>query len=292
MASRIFKILFLLALLSVCIYFRFVYQFGLKANSERIIFILLSMSILLLAFRVIIDVLVVWYKIDKKHGSGRLRDNLIVGLSNLFTIFSVIALAFGLLAIFGLKPSEVFTSLSIFAAAIALISKDFIAEIIVGIYNGFSTKIELDDYVKVGEQKGKIIDLGLQKVTLLSDDDDVIYIPNLKFYNEDIINYTKRDIRSMSVDFSVEPRYISNLGQIERALSTVLLEFKDHLTEGYELKVASIDKESVTLKFQYTLKSVSRDVQRQIRKKLMKKMLQTISEQNNPADYKDDDVQI
>jgi hypothetical protein len=89
---------------------------------------LLSISILLLLFRIIIDSIALWYKIDRKHGSGKLRDNLIVGLSNLFSIISVIAIILGMLSIFGLNPNEVFTSLSIVAAALAIISKDFIAE--------------------------------------------------------------------------------------------------------------------------------------------------------------------
>ena len=237
------------------------------------------MAILLLLFRIIIDITALWYRIDKKHGSGLMRDNLIVGLSNLFTIFSVIAIILGLLSIFGLNPNEVFTSLSIFAAALAIISKDFIAEMIIGLYNGFSTKIELDDYIKIGELRGKIIDIGLQKVTLMNDDDDIIFIPNLRFYNSDVINYTKRDIRRMSVEFNVDPRYIGQGTAIEKALAQTLDEFKDYLEpNSHELKIMDIEKENIGLKFQYTLKSVSRDIQRQIRKKLMKRMLDLISE--------------
>lgn len=275
--TRLLKILVLIGMLALAIYWRFFYDFQEVTNKIRIMHTLLSISILLLLFRIIIDCIALWYKIDRKHGSGKLRDNLIVGLSNLFSIISVIAIILGMLSIFGLNPNEVFTSLSIVAAALAIISKDFIAEIIVGLFNGFSTKIELDDYIKVGDQKGKIIDIGLQKVTLMNDDDDIIYIPNLKFYNADIINYTKRDIRRMSVEFHVDPRYIEDLPAIELALSNTLAPYAAFLEAGsQELKVVNIDKDNIELKYQYTLKSLSRDVQREIRKKLMRTMLESL----------------
>ncbi len=276
--TRLLKILALISLLALAIYWRFFFDFHEVTGRARIINTLLSISIMLLLFRIIIDGIALWYKIDRKHGSGKLRDNLIVGLSNLFSIISIIAIILGLLSMIGLNLNEVFTSLSIVAAALAIISKDFIAEIIVGLFNGFSTKIELDDYIKVGDQKGKIIDIGLQKVTLMNDDDDIIYIPNLRFYNADIINYTKRDIRRMSVEFHIDPRYIEDLPRIEAALSQTLSPYQPYLEEGsQELKVVNIEKDHIELKYQYTLKSLSRDVQREIRKKLMRTMLDSLN---------------
>ena len=276
--TRLLKILALIGLLALAIYWRFFFDFHEVTGRARINNTLLSISIMLLLFRIIIDGIALWYKIDRKHGSGKLRDNLIVGLSNLFSIISIIAIILGLLSMIGLNLNEVFTSLSIVAAALAIISKDFIAEIIVGLFNGFSTKIELDDYIKVGDQKGKIIDIGLQKVTLMNDDDDIIYIPNLRFYNADIINYTKRDIRRMSVEFHIDPRYIEDLPRIEAALSQTLSPYQPYLEEGsQELKVVNIEKDHIELKYQYTLKSLSRDVQREIRKKLMRTMLDSLN---------------
>jgi small-conductance mechanosensitive channel len=280
-SSRIVRIIILLIGLCASVYFRFFHDFIQPPNKLKIIYILLALAVLLLLFKFIIEVMALWYRIDKKHGSGRLRDNLIVGLSNLFSIFSVIAVVLGILAIFGLRPSEVFTSLSIVAAALAIISKDFISEIIIGILNGFSSKIELDDYIKVGNQKGKIIDIGLQKVALLSDDEDIIYIPNLKFYNEEIINYTKRDIRQASIEFHVDPKHITNLKELEAKLCESLYAFEaDIEPNSHELKVINIDKENIELKFQYTLKFLSQESQRKIRKSLMRKLLDTITENN------------
>lgn len=275
--KRVSILLFWLVILLVCCYFRFYHPLVFSFVKPRILNTILSLLIVILTFRTIIYAVVIWYRIDRKNGSGKLRDNLIVGLSNLFNIIYVVALILAFLTIFGFNPKEVFTSLSIIAAALAIITKDFFTEIVIGLYNGFSTKIELDDYVKIGDYKGKIVDLGLQKVTLQSDDDDIIYIPNLKFYNYEIINYTKKNIRTMSIEFSLDPKSHPNIGSLERLLNETLKEFTHSIEEGTpKLNVVSIGYENIDFKYQYMLKSVSREIQREIKKKLMRRLIETI----------------
>ncbi|MFM2394198.1 MAG: hypothetical protein RLZZ546_2180 [Bacteroidota bacterium] len=274
MATRIIKIILLLVIIAVAIYFRFVNEIDVNLQWKKIIRTSLSLIILLLSFRVVIYIIAVWYRIDKKTGKGRIKENLIVGLSNLFSIASVIAIIFAILSLFGLNPAEVFTSLSIVAAALAIITKDFIIEIIVGIYNGFSSKIEIDDYVKIGHHKGKIIDFGLQKVALLSDGDDIVYIPNLKFYQEEIINYTKSDIRQMSIEFSIDPNFVKNLNKINDLLNDRLS--KDSRLEKFELKPIELKKDSLSFELDYYIsKNVELD-HVTIRKDVLKIIYQTI----------------
>ena len=184
----------------------------------------------------------------------------------------------------GMDLKTVFTSLSIVAAALAIVSKDFLAEIIVGLINGFSRKVEIDDYVKVGDQKGKIIDLGLQKVTLLNDDDDIVYIPNFKFYNSEILNYTKRDIRRMSVSFQLDLKYLNDIDELEVDLIDAISEFRSYIEEGsYNLKISDISKDHLSCKFQYTMKEVNRDLQRQIRKFTLRRIINRITELKKEA---------
>ena len=81
--TRLLKILALIGLLALAIYWRFFFDFHEVTGRARIINTLLSISIMLLLFRIIIDGIALWYKIDRKHGSGKLRDNLIVGLAGI-----------------------------------------------------------------------------------------------------------------------------------------------------------------------------------------------------------------
>lgn len=277
--KRVLKFLFWIGILVLSIFFRFYYEPDNNTHKTFVVHTILNLCILLVSFKTIISASILFYKLDRRSSSGgNPRDNLIIGMKNLFTILSVISIFLGLLSIIGFDLKSVFTSLSIVAAGLAIVSKDFITEITVGLINGFSRKIEIDDYVKVGDQKGKIIDLGLQKVTLLNDDDDIVYIPNFKFYNSEILNYTKRDIRRMSVSFQLDLKYLNNIEELEKDLIDAIGEFKDYIEEGsFNLKISEIFKDHLSCKFQYTMKEVNRDLQRQIRKYTLRRIVNRIT---------------
>lgn len=271
MTSRFLKIVLWLFLISICTYVRFFHEFQISGNALRINNILLSLIIILLTFKVIIDAIAFWYKLDANKGKGRMRDNLIVGLSNLFSIVSIIAIILGFLSIFGLKPNEVFTSLSIFAAALAIISKDFIAEIIVGIFNGFSTKIEIDDYIRIGKYKGRVVDIGLQKITLLSDGGDLIFIPNLKFYNEEIVNFTKLELRQMSIEFGINPKYAPDAGKLESSIIAALQKYKDTIDlASCHLMIVEVTNEAINFEFEYLLNENIAEIKSDVRKEVLR----------------------
>jgi len=124
-----------------------------------------------------------------------------------------------ILGFWGIDFKSLLTSLSIVAAAIAIISKDYVSGIISGIIISFSKEINIDDYVKIGDNTGKILEINLSKITLLNDDDDIIYIPNDKVYMSEIINYTKKEIKKVSIDFELSIKYHTTI----ECLKTTLL---------------------------------------------------------------------
>lgn len=279
--DRFARLLIALGVLAVLILLKYFARTSNPVYDTRAVRTLLVIAIILVALRIIKDIIIIWYKLDKSKGNFRVRDNLVVGISNLFLIFSVISVILGLLTIFGLNIKEVFTTLSIVAAAIAIVTKDFISEMIIGIYNGFSNKIELEDYIKINDQKGKIIDIGLQRITLLNDDDDIIYIPNMKFYTSEIINYTKRDVRRMSVDFNLDNKYLADVEEFEERLISACVGMDAYLiADSYQLKIVNISTNIIEFKFQYTMLEVKRDVQRQMRKIIFRTVASVISETN------------
>ena len=83
----------------------------------------------------------------------RYSDNVIGGLQNIYYILSVIGLVIMIIGFFGIEFNKLLTALSIVAAAIAIISKEIIADILCGISITFSRDIAIGDYVKIGEAK-------------------------------------------------------------------------------------------------------------------------------------------
>lgn len=215
---------------------------------------------------------------SSKHLPYQKKDNVTLGISNLFYLVIVF---YGIISVFGLlgfSPGQMFTSISIVAAAFAILSKDFFADIISGMIISFSSEISIDDYVKIGENKGKIIDINLAKIALLNEDDDIIFLPNSTVFSSDIINYTKKQIKKTSIDFEIPTGSITSVEELEQQLIQSLAEYH-HLIEAnsYFLRVVFIKKDFLSLKFQYSLIQYSREVERTIKRKAVRHIVKHIA---------------
>lgn len=209
------------------------------------------------------------------------KDNLLYGVDNITKLLLTFGFIFAMLTLFGINVKTLLTSLSIVAAAIAIITREYINDFNVGLYFGFSKDFEINDYIKFGEQKGKIIELKMLKMKLLNDDDDLVIIPNSKVYNNEIINYTKRDIRLMSVDFQVDIKTVHNIELLEQELIDCVSDFEEYIEpNSFNLRIVSMAKDAIDFKFQYTLERLDQDLQRQIRRKTVRQIFSHISKKN------------
>ena len=276
--ERIIKILISIAILLGFLYLRTHASLYAGFSNIRVIKTVLSLLIVLITVRTIIEIIIVSSNIDNRPNRNWMKDNLLIGMKNLYSIIAVVAVFLGILSLMGIELRDVFTTLSIVAAAIAIVTKEFLAELIIGIINGFSSKIEIDDIVEYNGQKGKIVEIGLQKITLMTEDDDIMYVPNTKFYNADIVNYTKRDIRRMSIDFQIDTKKVESIEDLERRLIHICEPMAKHIEpNSFNLKVVKVTKDSIDFKFQYTLKEVKREIQRQMRRIILRSVTNIVT---------------
>lgn len=211
-------------------------------------------------------------KLSKEH-----INNVILGIQNLYILLSTAIVIITILSFFGIDIKSLFTGLTIVAAAIAIITKDYIANIISGISISFSDEISINDYVKIGEHKGKVTDISISRIALLNDDDDIIFIPNNTVYISDIINYTKKGIRRVSIEFELNLSFLNTIESLEAELRDCLTDYHSNIEDGsFKLKIVDIKKDSLDLKFQYTLKQINRELEREIRRKTVRRVVNHI----------------
>ena len=206
------------------------------------------------------------------------KNNVHFGIENIanFTVGAGLFIMF--LSIFGINPSELITSLTIVAAAFAILTKEYIVDFLSGVYLSFSNTFEINDFVKIDHQKGKIVEIGMLKVKILNDDDDIVIIPNSKVYYSEIINYTKRDVRLMTVDFQIALKYIDSIEQLEKEIILSLESFSEYIEpKSYNLKVVEMKMDYLEVKFQYTLILIDMDLHKKIRKKTIREVFNFIS---------------
>jgi small-conductance mechanosensitive channel len=246
---------------------------------------LLNLVIFLIGSNLILVIISFFYRRRKKMTSHQ-TDNVLFGLQNIFYLITTSVLIITILALFGIDVVTLFTSLSIVAAAIAIVTKDYLNEIISGIIISFSKDIAIDDYIKINEQKGSIIALNLTKVILMSDDDEVISIPNHKFFLGEIVNYTKKQLNRVSIEFEVDIKLLDSVEDLEKKLVAVLKNYSDYIEkDSHNIKVASLKKDLVLLKFQYSASGNDKETERHIRKKVLRYIIKYIKrlEATNPG---------
>ncbi len=189
-----------------------------------------------------------------KPQGGAKRDNLTAGIAHLSRILYGLLAGVLLLSFFSVSLKEAITSLSLIAAAIVLMTKDYVSNLINGMYMTLARIINIGDSVKIDEIKGKILDITLTNVHILNDDDDIVYIPNNKVFSSEIINYTRRELKRSNVDFEIDMQYAPETDWLEKEIIDSLGDLKELMQpDGMILKVQGIKHEFCSFKFQYIL---------------------------------------
>ncbi|MCC6727169.1 MAG: mechanosensitive ion channel [Saprospiraceae bacterium] len=205
-------------------------------------------------------------------------NNVVLGIQNLYILLSTAVFTISILSFFGIDVKSLFTGLTIVAAAIAIITKDYIANILSGIAISFSDELSIDDYVKIGLHKGKVTDISIYRISLLTDDDEIVFIPNNTVYISEIINFTKKGIRRVNIEFELALSSLTEkIEDLEVDLIDCLKDYHDSIEPAsFKLKIVDILKDSLKLKFQYTLKHINRELEREIRRKTVRRVVNHI----------------
>lgn len=213
-------------------------------------------------------------------------DNFIIGVGQIYTLLLVVGLSAGVLSLFRIDTRQLFTSLSIIFAGIAILTKDYFSNMINGMIITFSGQLSITDNVSIGKHRGKIVDITLQNVHLLNDDDDMIYISNNLLLNSEVVNYTRRQIKRTSIEFEIDLRHLKTVEELEKNLVDAISSFQDFIKpESYYLRVAEVRKDHVSMKFQYILKAPNKDLERIIRRKAIRRLVEIISERKKIVDH-------
>lgn len=222
------------------------------------------------------ELAILYYKRKERLAPGH-SNNVVAGIRNLYLLILAGAVISYSLALAGIDWATLFTTVSIVAAAIALLTKEYIAEIVSGLLISFSRFVEIGDTVKIGELRGKVTELTLSKTALLTDDDEVIYVPNTKVWNSEVINYSELEHRRSSVEFELDVNHLESVDLLEKDLTEILKGFSEYVDfTSIVLRTLSIKKDAVQFKFQYQLNIGDRELERTIRRKINRRIVDFI----------------
>lgn len=210
----------------------------------------------------------------------RKRDNFTTGINHISTIIYGLMLTALVMSLLNISIKEAITTLSLLAAALVVMTKDYIANVINGMYMTFTKTINIGDQVAIGNSRGKILEITLTNVHLLNEDDDIIYIPNNRIFSEEIINYTRRDLKKSSIDFQINPTTIHDIDHLESTIWSNIQNFHEMiLPDTFAIKIVNIGFQSVDLKVHYVLKDPkNKALDHQLKKIIKRKLVNLLYE--------------
>lgn len=216
----------------------------------------------------------------KKRNNIKGKDNFVIGVNTIYyLLLSCLSLVF-VLVLFKINVREFFTSVSILAAAIAIVAKDYISNAINGMILMFNNQISINDYIQIGDQKGKISHISLLNLQIINENDDLIFIPNNMVLSNEIINYTKGSSLKTSVEFTTDTKYIASIDELEKYLIENVVkrnEFADE--ESFRLRIISVKSTAIKLKAEGKLSSKERKHERLFRRQIINAWILYINQQ-------------
>jgi len=163
-------------------------QFGLEINT--LFFKAINIAIVVFwiyVFLKIVQVVMHIYKLFAQGTHGRLDDQLVPILDNLFTGVVFIIGGFRLLALLGVDTTTMIAGATIGGLAFALASQDTVRNLIGTIMIFLDKPFHIEDWIEAGEVVGTVEKVGFRSTSVRAADTSVYQIPNSKL-SEIVIN--------------------------------------------------------------------------------------------------------
>lgn len=133
----------------------------------------------------------------RKEKDERTHGNFLLGIAWISNILNSVVILIAIMLAFDIRPLEFLTGLTIVAAAIAILTKDYFTNVINGLILMFTDQFSLGDTIKIGDQTGIIEDITLLNVVIKKDDGQRHIVPNNLILNTQVTNFGQLDHKKL-----------------------------------------------------------------------------------------------
>ncbi len=134
--------------------------------------------------------MVILSKIAQKSGRKEVV-NLIIKILYFIVVIITILL---ILSRLGFDISTLIASLGIGGLAVALATKDIIANFFASIMLLFDNSFSQGDWIVCAGVEGTVVEIGLRKTTVRTFDNALVFVPNSKIMSENVKNWNRRKV--------------------------------------------------------------------------------------------------
>lgn len=217
--------------------------------------------------------IIFWY-IRRKRIRKDIQTNFILGINRIASVLNAAFFVVALMIFLNVNPTEFFTGITIVAAAIAILSKDYITNMINGLIIMFSDQLSLGDHIIIGEHKGKILDITLVNLVLENDDNDMVLIPNTLIFTSNIVNLSKQHNKKVSLEFELDLARGYTPDLLEERVRKILEPYEKSITgNSLMLKTLEVRKDLARFKIQFLMPWPDKDAERRIRRTIFSEIM-------------------
>lgn len=193
---------------------------------DTLFYILYLINIILILF-IIIDIVVNLYFTALNKKKNTLKKEL---LNLVINIVKIVVITAGILLVLkklGVDITAFVASLGIGGLAIAMASKDTIANFFGSLKIIFDGSFSQGDWIEVGSVSGTVVELGFVSTKIRTFDNAMISLPNANLANESVKNYNKRTV-GRRIKLKVGITYGSKQSDIQNAILDIRKMLQKH----------------------------------------------------------------
>ena len=209
--------------------------------------------------------------------SKPLVDWTLRGLKILIFILGVVAI----LELWGIKVGPVIAGLGLFGVAVALGAQDLFKNLISGIMILMERRFTIGDVISVsGEVEGVVEQIGFRSTLVRRFDSTPVMVPNFKFAEQSVINYTRRHHRRIRWIIGLEYRTsIDQLKKIRDDLTQLIHQdksFAKNEKTSFFVRIDSFSDSSIDLLVQAFTETNDWGEYLEVKEKLAVKIIQIV----------------
>ena len=183
-----------------------------------------------------------------------LVDWTLKGLKILVIILGVVAI----LELWGIRVGPIIAGLGLFGVAVALGAQDLFKNLISGIMILLERRFSIGDVIRVsGEAEGIVEKIGFRSTLIRQFDSNLVMIPNFKFAEQSVTNYTRRKNRRIKWIIGLEYRTtVDQIKNIRNKIEEYIFNDHDFLNDNTDyfkscfVRIDSFSDSSIDLSVQ------------------------------------------
>lgn len=148
--------------------------------------------------------------------NNRTNNNFTLGVQRISSVIGAVILFISLLGAFNVDVKALFTAFSIVAAALAIVTREYVTSIINGMIFMFTDILHIHDEVTINNTHGKVININFLNVELLGDNGDVIIIPNNNVISQSIVNYSRCVESMIIIEAEMDSHRVKNTNELRQ----------------------------------------------------------------------------